>query len=37
MTVVHALELGVLCGLALFFVLLRLGVIDRCIKWLERS
>jgi len=36
MTVVHSLELGILGGIVLFFVLLRFGLIDRCIRWLER-
>lgn len=33
MTVVHSLEVGILGGIALFFILQYLGVIDR---WFER-
>ncbi len=33
MTVPQALELGILAGIALFFVLQRMGVIDR---WFSR-
>ena len=36
MSVANAIALGVLTGIALFFVLQRLGVIDRWIEWLER-
>jgi hypothetical protein len=31
MTVVHAVEIGVLGGIVLFFVLQRLGILDRWI------
>jgi len=33
MTIAHSLGIGVLVGIALFFVLQRLGVLD---KWLEK-
>lgn len=33
MTIAHSLGIGVLLGIALFFVLQRLGVLD---KWLEK-
>jgi len=33
MTIVHSAGIGVLAGIALFFILLRFGVID---KWFER-
>lgn len=33
MTLAHSLGIGVLVGIALFFVLQRLGVLD---KWLEK-
>ncbi len=33
MSTIHALEIGILAGVALFFVLQRLGVIDR---WFDR-
>jgi hypothetical protein len=36
MTMVHALEIGFLAGIVLFFVLQRLGVIDRWFESLER-
>ena len=36
MSVVHSLEVGILAGIALFFVLQRLGVLDRLIQKLER-
>jgi len=33
MTIAHSLGIGVVVGIALFFVLQRLGVLD---KWLEK-
>jgi len=33
MSTVHALELGIVGGIALFFILQRMGVIDR---WFDR-
>jgi hypothetical protein len=36
MTTAHAIALGVLAGIVLFFVLQRLGVIDRWFERMER-
>lgn len=36
MTLVHSLEIGFLSGIALFFILQRLGVIDKWFEALER-
>jgi hypothetical protein len=36
MTNAHMLGIGMIAGIALFFVLLRLGVIDRWIQRLEQ-
>jgi len=33
MSTLHALELGILAGITLFFVLQRMGILDR---WLDR-
>ena len=33
MTTIHAFEIGILAGITLFFVLQRLGILDR---WLDR-
>lgn len=36
MSVVHSLGIGIISGIVLFFVLQRLGVLDKWIQKLER-
>ena len=36
MSVVHSLGIGIIAGIVLFFVLQRLGVLDKWIEKLER-